>query len=96
MVETFATRGRGAGTTSRGTARSALLARLGGHLDELERVGLFVHWGRVTPEARRRPAAGAPLPLAILSIGRAGQPTIEVTIPGAVALDAGPGPGTLH
>ena len=74
-------------------ARDALLARLGGQLDELERVGLFVHWGRV---ALRVGAAGGgrPLPLAIVAIGRSGEPTVEVTIPGAVAIEASP--GTLH
>jgi hypothetical protein len=94
LVETFATAAE-AWDDLTGTARSALLARLGGHLDELERVGLFVHWGRVTLMLAEADG-GRQLPLAILSIGRAGQPTIEVTIPGAVALDAGPGPGTLH
>jgi hypothetical protein len=74
-------------------ARSALLARLGGQLDELERVGLFVHWGRVTLGLGEA-GGGRPLPLAIVAIGRSGPPTIEVTIPAAVAIDAGP--ATLH
>jgi len=75
------------------TARDALLAKLGAQLDELESIGLFVHWGRVTLMLDE-PASGRQLPLAILSLGRSGQPTIEATIPGAVAIDTGS--RTLH
>ena len=92
LVETFASAAE-AWDDLAAPARSALLARLGGQLAALERVGLFVHWARVTLLLQEA-GGGRPLPLAILSIGRAGEPTIEVTIPGAVALDAGP--GTLH
>jgi hypothetical protein len=73
--------------------RNAWLAKLGAQLEELERVGLFVHWGRVSLMLGEADG-GRPLPLAILSIGRAGPPTIEATIPGAVTLDTGP--GRLH
>ena len=92
LVETFAHAAE-AWDDLAAPARSALLARLGGQLEALERVGLFVHWGRVSLSLGEA-AGGRALPLAIVSIGRAGPPTIEVTIPGAVALDAGP--GTLH
>lgn len=70
------------------SGRVARLAELGEALDGLERVGLFVHWGRVTlllDEA----GGGRQLPLAMLSISRSAAPTIAAAIPGAVALDAG-------
>jgi hypothetical protein len=92
LVETFASAAE-AWDDLAAPGRNALLARLGAQLDELERVGLFVHWGRVSLMLGET-EGGRPLPLAIVSIGRAAPPTIEVTIPGAVALDAGP--GTLH
>jgi hypothetical protein len=37
---------------------------------------------------------GRRLPLALLAIGRSAAPTVEATVPAAVALDAGA--GTLH
>ena len=92
LVETFATAAE-AWDDLAAPARNALLTRLGGQLDELERLGLFVHWGRVSLRLGEADVA-RPLPLAIVSIGRAGAPTIEVTIPAAVALEDGP--GTLH
>jgi hypothetical protein len=72
-------------------ARNGLLARLGGQLDKLERIGLFVHWGRVALQLGAV-GGGRPLPLAIVAIGRSSEPTVEVTIPGTVAIEA----GTLH
>ena len=92
LVETFASAAE-AWDDLAAAGRNALLARLGAQLEELERVGLFVHWARVSLMLGEADG-GRPLPLAILSIGRAGPPTIEATIPGAVTLDAGP--GRLH
>jgi hypothetical protein len=74
--------------------RAGLLARLSEELDRLERDGLFVYWGRVALAVARADHEALQLPLAILSIGRSGEPTVEVSIPGALALD--PGPGAIH
>ena len=74
--------------------RAGLLARLSEHLDRLESDGLFVYWGRVALAVARAEREALQLPLAILSIGRSGEPTIDVAIPGALALD--PGPGATH
>jgi hypothetical protein len=92
LVETFAGAAE-AWDDLAAAGRNALLDSLGAQLEELERVGLFVHWGRVALMLGEA-AGGRALPLAILSIGRAGAPTVEATIPGAVALDADP--GRLH
>ena len=92
LVDTFASAAE-AWDDLAAAGRNALLARLGAQLEALERIGLFVHWGRVSlllGEAQ----GGRSLPLAIVAIGRAGAATLEVTIPGAVALDTGP--GRLH
>jgi hypothetical protein len=74
--------------------RAGLLARLSEELDRLESDGLFVYWGRVALTVARADHEALQLPLAILSIGRSGEPTVEVSIPGALALD--PGPGAIH
>jgi hypothetical protein len=74
--------------------RAGLLARLSARLDRLESDGLFVYWGRVAVAVARADREALALPLAILSIGRSGEPTIDVSIPSALALD--PGPGALH
>ena len=74
--------------------RAGLLARLSERLDRLEGRGLFVYWGRVELTLARPDRAALQLPLAILSIGRSGEPTIDVAIPSALALD--PGPGAIH
>jgi hypothetical protein len=92
LVETFAGAAE-AWDDLAAAAHSARLARLGEALDELERVGLFVHWGRVTLLLHAADGARR-LPLALLAIGRSAAPTVEATVPAAVALDAGA--GTLH
>jgi hypothetical protein len=74
--------------------RAGLLARLSERLDRLERDGLFVYWGRVALAVARADRDALRLPLAILAIGRSGEPTIDVAIPRALALD--PGPGAIH
>jgi hypothetical protein len=74
--------------------RGGLLARLGDQLERLEALDWFVHWGRVELALPRPDGTSLQLPLAVLSIGRSGAPTREVSIPGAVALDSGP--GTIH
>ncbi|HSA80400.1 MAG TPA: hypothetical protein VLE23_06225 [Geminicoccaceae bacterium] len=74
--------------------RAGLLARLGERLDRLEGCGLFVYWCRVELAVARTDGTALQLPLTILSIGRSGAPTIEVAIPGALALD--PGRGAIH
>jgi hypothetical protein len=74
--------------------RAGLLARLSERLDRLEGRGLFVYWGRVELALARPDRAALQLPLAILTIGRSGEPTIDVALPSALALD--PGPGATH
>jgi hypothetical protein len=74
--------------------RAGLLARLSERLDRLESNGLFVYWGQVALAVAHADREALQLPLAILSIGRSGEPTIDVAIPSALALD--PGPGAIH
>jgi hypothetical protein len=74
--------------------RAGLLARLSEELDRLERDGLFVYCGRVALAVARAEREALQLPLAILAIRRTDEPTIEVSIPRALALD--PGPGAIH
>ena len=74
--------------------RAGLLARLSERLDRLESSGLFVYWGQVELAVARADRTALQLPLAILSIRRSGEPTIDVAIPSALALD--PGPGAIH
>jgi hypothetical protein len=92
LVETFASAAEAWDDLS-AAARSARLAKLGEALDELESMGLFVHWGRVTLMLDE--AAGPRrLPLAMLSIDRSAAPVVAATIPGVVALEASP--PTIH
>jgi hypothetical protein len=75
-------------------ARAGLLTRLGEHLDALERHGWFVHWGTLGFNVARPGGGTVQLPLAILKIGRSGQPTVRARVPKTLAVD--PGAGTLH
>ncbi len=75
-------------------ARTGLLARLGDHLDVLERHGWFVHWATLGLGVARPGGGTLPLPLAILSLSRSAAPTVHARIPGALAVD--PGSGGLH
>jgi hypothetical protein len=93
FIELFATAAEGweqLGTV----ARAGLLARLGDHLDALERSGWFVHWGTLGFGIARPGGGTLPLPLAIVSLSRSAEPTIRARIPGALAVD--PGSGRLH
>ena len=75
--------------------RHALLARLGGQLEDLERCGLFVHWGTV---ARRFSAPGegaVELPLAIVTISRTAGPTARMLLPADLGIGS-EGSGTSH
>jgi hypothetical protein len=93
FVELFATAAEGwdeFGTV----ARAGVLARLGDHLDALERRGWFVHWGTLGFGVARPSGGAVQLPLAILRVSRSAEPTVRVRIPSALTVD--PGSGALH
>jgi hypothetical protein len=74
--------------------RAGLLARLGEQLETLERCGWFVHWGTSALGVRGRQQGALQLPLALLSISRSSEPTIQARIAGELAID--PGSGAVH
>jgi len=90
FVELFATAAEGWDGLG-AVARAGLLNELGVRMDALERRGWFVHWATAAIGVADRQPGALQMPLAILSISRSSQPTIQARIPGALALDAGSG-----
>jgi hypothetical protein len=93
FVELFATGAEGWGELG-AAARAGLLSELGERIGALERHGWFVHWGTGAIEVAGRRQNALQLPLAVLSLSRSGAPTLEVRIPGALAIE--PGSGAVH
>jgi hypothetical protein len=69
-------------------ARGQALAGLSRHLEALEALGLFVHWGAVRRTLSTMEQGEVALPLALLTIGRNPAPTTIVMLPGELRVDA--------
>jgi hypothetical protein len=93
FVELFATAAEGWDELG-AVARAGLLSQLGDRMDALEQRGWFVHWATAAVGVADRQQGALQMPLAILSISRSSQPTIQARIPGALAID--PGSGAVH
>ena len=61
--------------------RSAFLNVLGDHVNTLEDLGLFVHWGCIERTLAAPGLDGARVPLAIISIDRERRSTVTVALP---------------
>ncbi len=93
FVELFATAAESWDQLGAG-ARGGLLRQLARRLDALEQHGWFVHWATAAIGVPDREQEALQLPLAVLSVSRSSEPSLQARIPGALPVD--PGSGAVH